>query len=250
LTGGLWRRADTLEHYQFFRRSGEEERREQTRGAEPPPPFADLPAVAFPRRGLSGTEILLGLNLGVALLLLLLWQDRYSPRLWDLAWRFYDLLAYRDLPLGLIPTLFMHADLGHLGANMITLVPSAAFVEYLHGRRVLLIYLLGGIGGALASYGLKGHGPMSVGASGAIYALIGALAAFLMRYHPRLGRWARWRARRVYFPLVVLVTLPALFRADWLAHTGGFVSGILLGLLLPLAERGRAMLLPSDRQSA
>lgn len=244
LTGGLWRRADTLEHYQFFRQSGEEERRESARGAEPPQPFVNLPAIAFPRRGLSGTEILLALNLGVALLLMLLWRERYIPRLWELAWEFHDLFVYRRLPAGFFATLFMHAGLRHLGANMLTLVPAAAFVEYLHGRRVILIYLLGGLGGAIASFGLKGHGPMSVGASGAIYALIGAFAGFLLRYHRRLGRWQRWRVRRVYLPLVVLVTLPALFQADWLAHTGGFVSGILLGVLFPLAPRGRQMLMP------
>ena len=43
MTGGLWRRADSLELYDFFRRSGEEDRREAIAPPDPRPPFADLP---------------------------------------------------------------------------------------------------------------------------------------------------------------------------------------------------------------
>lgn len=244
MTGGLWRRADTLELYHFFRQSGEEERRELALGGEPPAPFAELPAVAFPRRGLSATELLLALNLGVALILILIWHDRYLVAIWDLSWSMYDLFIHHWIPVGFVATLFMHADLRHLAANMFALVPAAAFVEYLHGRWVLLIYLLGGLAGGIASFALKGGGPLSIGASGAVYALIGAFAGFLVRYHGRLARWHRWRARRVYIPLIVLATLPAVFYADWRAHVAGLVSGVLLGMALPLSKRGERLLLP------
>jgi len=249
MTGGLWRRADMLELYHFFRKAGEEERREAALGIKPAMPFVDLPPIAFPRRGFSATEILLGINLAVALLLILLWRQHYVERVFDLAWGFHSMFVDGHLPLGFVATLFIHAGLKHLGANMLALVPSAAMVEYLHGRRVFLIYLIGGLAGAIASFALKGHGPMSVGASGAIYALIGAFAAFVLRYHKRLPRWHRWRARRIYVPLIVLVTLPAIFQADWRAHTGGFVCGVLIGVLLPLGERGRKLLMPVERET-
>jgi rhomboid protease GluP len=249
LTRGLWQRAETLPLYDFFRRGGEEERREAGMSAAERPPFKELPAVAFPRRGFSGTETLLALNLGVALALMVIWQGDYLTRVWDLAWSLYNLFVLDSVPVGFVATLFIHANLGHLGANMLTLVVSSAFVEYLYGRRVLLIYLLGGLAGAILSFAVKHRGPMSIGASGAVYALIGAFAGFVIRYHRRLPRWHRWKARRIYVPLLMLATLPSILHADWRAHVGGFIGGVLLGLLVPLHARARALLLPPERQT-
>ena len=248
LTGGLWRRADTLPLYGFFRAGGEEERREAGVPAAQVAPFAELPQIAFPPRGFSGTEILFGLNLLVGSTLLLLFRDDYTNRVFELAQRFYDLFVTRGIPVGFVATLFIHADLAHIGANMLALVPSAAFVEYLQGRRVVWIYLIGGLAGAIVSFLWKGQGPMSVGASGAIFALYGALASFVLRHLGRLPHWHRWRAKRIYLPLLALATLPSILHADWRAHTGGFAAGLLLGLVLPLHERGKRLLLPRTRQ--
>jgi membrane associated rhomboid family serine protease len=244
LTGGLWRRADSLPLYGFFRQGGEEERREAGAEAATIAPFAELPQIAFPRRGFSGTEILLAINLAVGLLLLFLWRDAYTDRVFELAQRFYDLWVDRRIPMGFFATLFMHANLGHISANMVSLVPAAAIVEYLYGRRVSLIYLLGGLAGAVVSFAWKAHGPMSVGASGAIFALYGTFGGYVLRHVGRLPHWHRWRAKRIYLPLLALATLPSILHADWRAHTGGFAAGLLLGLLLPPHERGRRFLLP------
>ena len=84
---------------------------------------------------------------------------------------------------------------------------------------------------------------MSVGASGAVYGLIGTVIAFVIRYYPRLPRWHRWKARRIYAPILVLAVLPSIFNADWRAHVGGFLAGLALGLILPLGARGRVLLL-------
>jgi len=256
MTGGLWKRADTLELYEFFRRVGEEDRNETSQPADSRPPFSDLITVAFPPRGLSATEILLVINLAVAMVLLLLWgAEDYTRNLFGnlaatstrgkgLAWDFYYLWLERHLPVGFIATLFIHADLRHLMANMITLAPAAAFVEYIFGRRVYLSYLITGLAGAIASFAFKGRGPMSVGASGAIYGLIGLLAGFVIRHYGRLPKWHRWRARRIWFPLLTLATLPSIFNADWRAHVGGFLAGLVLGLILKPGARALGFLLP------
>lgn len=242
-THGLWTRADRLPLYDFFLRTGEEDRREVARGGTGGRPFDDLPGVIVPRRGVSATEILVGLNVLVAGTLVLLWRDAYTTEVWSLAWRFHDLLLEHRDPIGLLATIFMHANVAHLGANLISLLPSAAFIEYLYGRRALLVYLLGGIAGAVASYGLRSQGPMSIGASGAIYALIGAFGGFVLRHLGRLPRWHRWKARRIYLPGLLLVTIPSILHADWRAHVGGFVAGLIMGLVLPLHRRGKELLL-------
>ncbi len=252
-TGGLWEPAGEQEGYHFFRDSGELERREENRQPEGAPPFADLPRLVFPRRGFSGTEILLGINFLVALILLILWGDSYTEKIFSrstfssgfgegLAWDFYDLFVDKKIPVGFVASLFVHASLSHFGANMISLLPAAAFGEYFFGRCVYLIYLLGGLSGAVASFLIKNHGPMSVGASGAIYALIGASAGFVIRRYVRMRRWQQWRVRRIYVPILILAVLPSVFHADWRAHLGGCLSGILLGLLLNPSRRGRKLI--------
>ena len=259
LTGGLWRRADTIELYRFFRDTGADERAEASLAPHLPTPFAGILDVAFPRRSLSGAELLLSLNLLVAVVLAVAWGAEYGARLGipvlphaaprGLAWDFYHLFVRDRIPVGFVATLFIHAGLRHLFLNMVSLIPSAAFVEYLYGWRVYLVYLLGGLAGALASFLFKDHGPMSVGASGAIYALIGTVTGFVLRHYRNLPRWHRWRARRIYAPILTLATLPSILHADWRAHVGGFLGGLLLGLILPLAARGRAMLLPTQSRS-
>jgi len=244
LTGGLWRPARELPLYDFFRRSGEEERREATLPRRRFPAFADLPRIAVPRRGLSVTELLVGANLLVAVALVIAWRGNYTTRIWDVAWSFHQLLLRDRNPVGLVATIFMHADLRHLGANLLALLPASAFVEYLYGRRVGWVYLLGGLAGGVASYAFKGHGPMSVGASGAVYALYGACGGYLLRHLGRFPRWERWRARRIYIPLLLFATLPSILHADWRAHVAGFLGGVILGLVLAPHARGRDLLLP------
>ncbi len=259
LTGGLWKRADSLELYAFFRNVGEEERREEDLPQAGHVPFSDLMSVAFPSRGFSMTETLLTANLLVALLLVFLWgAEAYTHRLFGdltaattlgrgLAWDFYRLWQDQRIPVGFVATIFIHADIRHLMANMATLAPAAAFVEYLYGRRrAALFYLATGVAGAILSYAFKGRGPMSVGASGAIYGLIGVLVGYVVRHYQRLPRWHRWRARRIWVPLLALGTLPSIFNADWRAHVGGFLSGLVLGLVLSAGRRSRAFLLPEE----
>lgn len=259
LTGGLWQRADRIENFHFFRDSGEMERKAASQPPTGEPLFSDLPQVVFPSRGVSGTVILLAINSLVALVLLFMWGASYTERIFGardfvsqngegLAWDFYHLFVKDRIPVGFVASLFVHAGLRHFGANMITLLPSAAFAEYFYGRGVYWIYLIGGLGGAVMSFLIKNHGPMSVGASGAIYALIGASGGFIIQHYGRLRQWQRWRARRVYIPLLVIATMPSLFHADWRAHLGGLLTGLVLGLVMPAGKRAKKFLMPTANQ--
>ena len=117
LTGGLWRRADSLPLYKFFRQTGEEDRREVRRGTPAGTPFAELPAVAFPRRGFSATETLLAINLLVALILASLWRAEYPERIFEVAGLFHRWFREQLIPVGFVTTLFMHAGLAAPGGQ-------------------------------------------------------------------------------------------------------------------------------------
>ena len=234
MTGGRWRRAEDLEIFHLFR-------------AEPvppgPPPFS-LRDRLFPPRGFSGTELLLLANIAVAAMLLGAWRESYSSELVQTMslWR-------RRVGAGefwwVAPTIFLHADAGHLLRNLAALLVTSAGAEIFFGRwRTWLIYLVAGWAGAAVSYFGHSGPPLSVGASGAIFGLAGVMVSFLVRSYRRLGDRQKWKTRRVYLPLLLFLIPPSLFQADWQAHSGGFAAGVLLGFLVPISHGGEALLAP------
>jgi membrane associated rhomboid family serine protease len=228
-TRGVWRQADSLEVYHLFLPSLKRVSQRRAPG---------LSDTIFARRGLSTTEILLLANLAVSALLLLIWTDRYSIRLWELSRSLKGIVGTGEgFPAVLIP-MFLHASPQHLFRNMIALVASGSMTEYFYGRwKMLVVYLLSGFGGAAFSMFLRPKPLLSVGASGAIFGLYGLGLAFLLRHLRRFGRRQRWKTMRIYLPIMVLVLVPSIFGADLLAHVGGFVTGFAIGLFLPPGPR-------------
>ncbi len=124
---------------------------------------------------------------------------------------------------------FLHVSLMHLLFNTYALWQLGPEVERVYGRaRFLVIYLLAAVYGATASYAWGGE--LSAGASGAIFGLVGALAAYFLRYRDLFGR--RGRAYLGNMAMIVVVNLligistPGI--DNW-GHIGGLVSGFLLG---------------------
>jgi rhomboid protease GluP len=151
----------------------------------------------------------------------------------------------------LFTSMFLHIGLVHLAFNSYALIVIGTELEQLLGwGRFLLLYLLSGLFGSLASYAFSFN--LSAGASGAIFGLIGALAAFLLLHHQRLGTWGRRRLSNVAFLIVVNLffgfTQPGI---DNLAHLGGLLSGLGLGwALAPRYEVDRTRLCLVDRNRA
>ncbi|MEC5397045.1 rhomboid family intramembrane serine protease [Uliginosibacterium sp. H1] len=128
-------------------------------------------------------------------------------------------------------SIFLHGGLIHLGLNMLALWQVGAFVERLHGRAgLLLIYLMSGLLGALTSLWWQ-PGPVSVGASGAVFGLTGALAGWLL---VRRGEMPLAMLREVRSGVVAFIgySLFAGFMVpgvDNAAHVGGLLAGVVLG---------------------
>ena len=136
----------------------------------------------------------------------------------------------------LITGMFLHFGLMHLLYNMISLVALGDLLEKEIGTaRFLLVYFLGGIAGNLASLGsdllLKGGGfTVSAGASGAVFAVIGAL---LIRVIARKGTPGSIPAGRMVLMTALMVLQGFTEKGtDNAAHVGGLIGGILLGLIL------------------
>jgi rhomboid protease GluP len=124
----------------------------------------------------------------------------------------------------------------HLIFNMYILYAVGISLERLFGHaRFLIIYLLGGLGGSVLSMLLSGPNSYSVGASGAVFAILGG--EFVYLYHHRKLMGEAGRARRqslVVFGVVNLVfgfasLIPgSAMRIDNWAHIGGLIGGLIL----------------------
>ena len=134
----------------------------------------------------------------------------------------------------LLTYMFLHGGLMHIAFNMWCLWDLGALCESLYGRwTYLCIYLLTGVSAGLTSAGWHPMVP-SVGASGAIFGLAGALIASFYLGEFSLPSFAiRGTLRSLVFFVGFNVFFGSLFPGiDNAAHGGGLVSGLILGALI------------------
>jgi rhomboid protease GluP len=133
----------------------------------------------------------------------------------------------------LVTSMFLHGGFVHLLVNAWALYQLAGLFEvWLGPLALLLVYFISGIAGSLAS-ALVTSG-LSVGASGAIFGLLGALIGFLLKHRERLTP----QAKSLLMQLVGWAVINVIFGfsvkgIDNAAHLGGCAAGFLCGLLLP-----------------
>lgn len=131
----------------------------------------------------------------------------------------------------LFSSMFLHAGILHIFFNMLTLWSVGPLIEKLVGKwKYLLIYVLSGLGGSLFTCLVETarHScHLTVGASGAIFGLFGALLGYGIRAHD--PQYVRSTLLNVLWML-----LPGLFSSgiSMTSHIGGVLVGILLGILL------------------
>lgn len=130
--------------------------------------------------------------------------------------------------------MFLHFGIEHLFSNMLVLIFLGDTLERTVGKiRYLLIYVIGGLCGNLLSmwYDMKtGDFAVSAGASGAVFAVIGALVFIIAR---NKGKLEDLTGKRL--GLMAALTLFQGFSSagiDNSAHVGGLITGVLLAVLL------------------
>lgn len=135
----------------------------------------------------------------------------------------------------LFTSMFLHANIVHLLFNMYALYLLGSQAEGFFGKvKFLLIYILSGISGSLLSI-LLNQGIASVGASGAIFGILGALLYFGYHYRVYLGN----TLIREIVP-IILINLAFGFMMngiDNFAHIGGLVGGITTAMAVGFSSR-------------
>lgn len=129
----------------------------------------------------------------------------------------------------LVTCMFLHGGAMHVGLNMYSLYALGPFVESVYGKvRYTVIYFLAGIVSSLFSYMFSSD--ISVGASGAIFGLLGAALVFAVKMKDRIRKGFIMNILSVIvINLVVGFSIP---NVDNFGHLGGLLGGILSSFVL------------------
>lgn len=133
----------------------------------------------------------------------------------------------------LFTAMFLHANLIHLFFNCFALFIFGRLVEGVYGNsRFTIIYLLAGLSGGVLSY-MFNRTAIAVGASGAIFGILGALAAYFVVHRNTLGEMGRRNLTGLATVAAINLAIGLLIpNIDNWAHFGGLVGGFVMGLAL------------------
>lgn len=127
----------------------------------------------------------------------------------------------------LITPVFIHGGIAHFFVNMYSLYAIGPVVERFFGAgRTLTLYLLSGIAGVVLSLSFSPY--RSVGASGAIFGLLGSLGAFLYANRTTFGQAGRMQLRHIILVALLNLGLGLYPGIDNWGHLGGLLFGVVL----------------------
>ncbi len=148
------------------------------------------------------------------------WGAKFGPAIQNGDW-------YR-----LILPVVLHAGFLHLAANTFALVIFGPRLENEFGRAAFLgVYVVSGVCGVAASYLVSPT--LSVGASGAVFGIVGAYGVYLVRNRREFGS----AVNPVIMNLLIVLGINIAFGLFWSgidqgAHVGGLIAGAAMGLVV------------------
>ena len=149
---------------------------------------------------------------------------------------------FLDEPWTILTSMFVHDGIWHILVNMLMLYFFGSYTLGILGEvKFLIIYLVGGLVGNLLFFLLGNEYVIVVGASGAIYAIMGTLA--VMRPRLKVLVWFLvpvdlWIMVVIMGALIISTQMGSSYIA-WQAHLGGMILGLVAGFYFRKQERGR-----------
>jgi rhomboid protease GluP len=139
----------------------------------------------------------------------------------------------------LLTSVFLHAGFTHLALNMVSLYFLGSLTESLFERgRFLFIYLLSGISGGIAYLYFGDFDGLAVGASGAIFGLLGSIFGYTLSS----GSFSLRNPVLVQLLFLLVLNLSVGFSVPNIsntAHLGGLAGGFVLAWLMAPSLRSR-----------
>jgi|Deesub1362B_J571_1020462.scaffolds.fasta_scaffold00005_91 rhomboid protease GluP len=172
----------------------------------------------------SITNVLLTLNILVYIFTGIVGNNIVKINIAVLSWlgQYNYAVIYRGAYYQLITAMFVHGDLLHLGLNMFWLFFLGRQIEKMMSNRdLLLIYFSGGILGNILTLMIFPPSTISFGASGAVFAIFGALVMF--------GGVFSGGIQNAIFYAILIFMINLAFPANVIAHAGGLLAGLIYG---------------------
>ena len=127
----------------------------------------------------------------------------------------------------LLTSAFMHLDIAHIGFNMLALWVLGPQLETFLGRgRYLGLYLVSALAGAASVMWLSSPTTTTVGASGALFGLMGALLIVVWRLRGDVRTIVFWIGANLAFTFVFGAQI------SWQGHVGGLIGGMIAAAIL------------------
>lgn len=136
----------------------------------------------------------------------------------------------------LFTSIFLHAGIIHLVCNMYSMYVLGPQVESFYGKlKYLTIFIVSGISGSLLSTAFSSNNIVGVGASGAIFGLLGSILYFGYHYRVYLGNVLKSQI----LPLIILnLGLGFILTGiDNFAHIGGLIGGVFASMAVGVPEK-------------
>ena len=136
----------------------------------------------------------------------------------------------------LFTSMFLHLNVMHIGFNMLVLWMLGPQLEGLLGHvRFTVLYVVAGLGGSVASFWFSAPNVVGIGASGAIFGLMGAYVV--------VGRALRADISQVLGLIAINVVIGFVGGGiDWRAHLGGLATGALVAAIFAYAPKQQRVL--------
>jgi membrane associated rhomboid family serine protease len=133
----------------------------------------------------------------------------------------------------LLTSVFTQVTVTHIFFNVLNLFILGPQLEAALGRaRFLAVYLISGLAGSALVYAAGPEHGSTIGASGAVFGLMGAFLVLALRARLNVPGLLIWIAISFVYSFV----MPGI---SWQAHLGGFIGGVAAAGVLVLAPRGR-----------
>ena len=138
----------------------------------------------------------------------------------------------------LFTSIFLHAGIIHLLCNMYSLYVIGPQAESFYGKiKYLFIFCFSGISGSLLSTALNFNAPVSVGASGALFGLLGSILYFGYHYRVYLGNVIK--SQIIPIIIINLIIGFASTGIDNYAHIGGLIGGIFASMAVGVPDKSK-----------
>lgn len=128
---------------------------------------------------------------------------------------------------------FTHVEIWHIGFNMLALWFLGPQLELALGRvRFLAVYFLAAVAGSAMVLWFENPYTQTLGASGAVFGLIGALLVLAVKVGGNVSQIGGW----LLINALLTFTIPNI---SWQGHLGGFLGGVLIAAVIVYSPRQR-----------